>query len=45
MCQAIFTMKIAKKYGIMVDVNKKVVLCPSKLSDLYNVHNAAYGFL
>ena len=38
-------MKIAKKYGIMVDVNKKVVVCPSKVSHLYNVHNATYGFL
>ena len=45
MCQAIFTMKIVKIYAIMVDVNKKVVLCPLKVVYLYNVHKSPYGFL
>ena len=45
MCQATFTMQFAKKYGIMVDVNKKVPLCPLKLRQLYNVHKNICGFL
>jgi len=45
MCQAIFAMKFAKKYGIMVDVNKKVWLCCANLSDLYNMHKNTIGFL
>ena len=38
-------MKFAKKYAIMVDVNKKVLLCGLKLSQLYNVHKNTAGFL
>ena len=45
MCQATFTMKFAKKYGMMVNVNKKVLLCPLEVVQLYNVHKNAYGFL
>ena len=45
MCQAIFTMKIAEKYGIMVIVNKTVFLCCSKLNILYIVHKMQFGFL
>ena len=41
MCQAIFTMKFAKKYGIMVNVNKKALLCPLEVGQLYNVHRNA----
>ena len=36
-------MKVAKKYGIMGDVNKKVGFSCAILSDMYNVHkNNAY---
>jgi len=45
MCQAIFTMKIAKKYGIMVNVNKTVFLCCPKLNNLLEVHKTRFGFL
>ena len=45
MCQATFTMKIAKNCGIMVNVNKKAWLLCAKLSVLYNVHKLACGFL
>ena len=45
MCQAKFAMKIVKICAIMVDVNKKVVVCPLKLGYLYNVHKSPYGFL
>ena len=38
-------MQFAKKYDIMVDVNKKVPFCALKLRQLYNVHKNAYGFL
>ena len=38
-------MKFAKKYGIMVDVNKRVVLCLLEVVQLYNVHKIACGFL
>ena len=45
MCQASFAMKIAKNCAIMVDVNKKVVVCLRKVVYLYNVHKSPYGFL
>jgi len=38
-------MKFAKKYGIMVDVNKRVMLCPFEVVQLYNVHKITNGFL
>ena len=45
MCQATFAMMFAKKYGIMVDVNKKVLLCPLKVGYLYNMHKFTCDFL
>ena len=45
MCQAIITMKIVIIYVIMVDVNKRVVVCPSEVVQLYNLHKITYGFL
>ena len=45
MCQATFAMKFAKKYGIMVDVNKRVVVCPLGVVQLYNMHKITHGFL
>jgi len=45
MCQATFAMKFAKKYDIMVDVNKRVVVCPFEVVQLYNMHKITYGFL
>ena len=45
MCQATFTMKFAKKYGIMVIVNKKALLCLLKLSQLDNMHKNDLRFL
>ena len=38
-------MKFAKKYAIMVDVNKRVVVCPLEVVHLYNMHKIACGFL
>ena len=38
-------MMFAKKYGIMVDVNKRVVVCLHEVVQLYNVHKITYGFL
>ena len=38
-------MKFAKKYAIMVDVNKRVVVCLSEVVHLYNMHKITYGFL
>ena len=34
-------MKFAKKYAIMVDVNKAAVVCLSELVQLYNMHKIA----
>ena len=45
MCQATFAMMFAKKYDIMVDVNKRVVICPLEVVQLYNVHKITRGFL
>ena len=45
MSQAIFAKKFAKNYAIMVNVNKKVVLCPFELVYLYDVHKTTDGFL
>ena len=44
-CQAIFTMKIAKKYAIMVIVNNSVFLCSRFLSILYMLHKNSFVFL
>jgi hypothetical protein len=38
MCQATFAMMFAKKYGIMDDVNKRVVVHLPFLVQLYNLH-------
>ena len=38
MCQAIFAMKFAKKYAIIVNVNKNRQFSSKNHSDLYNVH-------
>ena len=38
-------MKFAKKYAIMVNVNKKVVLCLFVLGYLYDMHKITNGFL
>ena len=38
-------MMFAKKYGIMVVVNKRVVLCPYEVVQLYNMHKITRGFL
>jgi len=38
-------MKFAKKYVIMVDVNKRVVVCPFEVVHLYNMHKITFGFL
>ena len=38
-------MMFAKKYGIMVDVNKRVVVCPYEVVQLYNMHKITHGFL
>ena len=45
MCQAIFTMKIAKKYDIMVIVNKIKLLFRVFLSVLYSMHKSFTVFL
>ena len=37
-------MKFAKKCGIMVDVNKRVVVCLYGVVQLYNMHKIARGF-
>ena len=39
------TFSVAERYDIMVNVNKKAVLCPSELVQLYNMHKIAHGFL
>ena len=38
-------MMFAKKYAIIVDVNKRAVLCQLELVQLYNMHKIASGFL
>ena len=38
-------MKFAKKYDIMVIVNKKALLCLSVVVQLYNVHKKRLRFL
>ena len=38
-------MKFAKKYDIMVDVNKRVVVCLLEVVQLYNVHKNDLRFL
>ena len=45
MCQATFAMMFAKKYDIMVDVNKRVIVCHFEVVQLYNLHKITYGFL
>ena len=44
-CQAIITMKIAKKYAIMGNVNKTVFFEGDIMSTLYNVHKFYSRFL
>ena len=38
-------MKFAKICVIMVDVNKKVLVCPFEVVQLYNMHKNTVGFL
>ena len=45
MCQATFAMMFAKKYVIMVVVNKRVLVCRISVVQLYNMHKNMSGFL